>query len=333
MDKYTVYMHTTPSGKKYIGITKNNPEKRWKNGNGYSGNDYFMKAIKKYGWGKIQHDILFENLSRDEACSKEIELIKYYKSNIREFGYNISSGGETHSGVKASPETIEKLRESHLGLKQNNETKFKKSIALKLYHKNNPRPKEMYIRIGEKQKGKYVSDSTRNKLSIINRGKKNPSASRPRTDKEKIHLSEINKGSNNPNARQVICLETMIVYPTIKDASEKTNSRATGIIGVCKKEKHTTNGLHWSYYDSELTNDYYKNLLIDIELKRIENRKLHGYKNAVSRSIKVECVELNAVYNSVKKASESLGISESGIVKCCKGKRETSGGYHWRYAV
>lgn len=30
---YTVYKHTTPSGKVYIGITGQKPERRWQNGN------------------------------------------------------------------------------------------------------------------------------------------------------------------------------------------------------------------------------------------------------------------------------------------------------------
>lgn len=33
--KWCVYIHTSPSGKKYIGITSQNPQKRWQNGKGY----------------------------------------------------------------------------------------------------------------------------------------------------------------------------------------------------------------------------------------------------------------------------------------------------------
>lgn len=38
---YTVYKHTTPSGKVYVGITKQKPEQRWDNGNGYKKNEHF----------------------------------------------------------------------------------------------------------------------------------------------------------------------------------------------------------------------------------------------------------------------------------------------------
>lgn len=48
---WTVYMHISPSGKRYIGVTsKTNVEDRWRNGKGYQKCPYFYKAIQKYGW-------------------------------------------------------------------------------------------------------------------------------------------------------------------------------------------------------------------------------------------------------------------------------------------
>lgn len=94
MKKYSVYMHTCPNGKVYIGITSINPLKRWKNGQGYYKNDHFFKAIKNYGWDNIKHEILFVNLTEEEACQKEIELIASYNSNNPNYGYNNTIGGK-----------------------------------------------------------------------------------------------------------------------------------------------------------------------------------------------------------------------------------------------
>lgn len=50
--KYYVYKHTSPSGKVYIGITRQKASKRWQAGGGYSYNVHFINAIKNMG-GKI----------------------------------------------------------------------------------------------------------------------------------------------------------------------------------------------------------------------------------------------------------------------------------------
>ena len=45
--EYTVYKHTCPNGKIYIGITSMPVEKRWDCGRGYAKNPHFSAAIKK----------------------------------------------------------------------------------------------------------------------------------------------------------------------------------------------------------------------------------------------------------------------------------------------
>jgi hypothetical protein len=94
IEMYSVYKHTCPNGKVYIGITSQEPKHRWNNGNGYRENEYFFRAIKKYGWNNIKHEILFENLSESDAELKEIELISQYNSQDRSCGYNRHAGGK-----------------------------------------------------------------------------------------------------------------------------------------------------------------------------------------------------------------------------------------------
>lgn len=98
---YTVYMHITPNNKRYIGITKQKPKQRWNSGYGYIQNKYFFSAILKYGWNNIEHKVLFSNLSKEEAETKEVELISFYKSNNRNYGYNIEKGGHVNRGFPA----------------------------------------------------------------------------------------------------------------------------------------------------------------------------------------------------------------------------------------
>lgn len=90
---YSVYKHTFPNNKVYIGTTCQDPEIRWNNGMGYVGQRHMIKAIIEYGWDNIKHEILLKDLTKEEAEQKEIELISYYKSNQKEHGYNMQNGG------------------------------------------------------------------------------------------------------------------------------------------------------------------------------------------------------------------------------------------------
>lgn len=124
MNDYKVYIHIFPNQKVYIGVTRQKPEYRWRNGKKYNNNEYMTNAIQKYGWGNIEHKILYDNLSKEEAESKEKELILKYKSNIREFGYNILEGGNISNGMteKGKQQMIDKNKGKH----RSPNTEFKK---------------------------------------------------------------------------------------------------------------------------------------------------------------------------------------------------------------
>lgn len=94
MENYKVYKHIFPNGKIYIGLTCNNLNERWKNGFGYITQTRIFSAIVKYGWDNIKHEILYENLSKEQAFKTEEDLIISLKSYLKEYGYNIISNKE-----------------------------------------------------------------------------------------------------------------------------------------------------------------------------------------------------------------------------------------------
>lgn len=97
-NKWTVYIHISPSNKCYVGITSKKPKDRWgKNGNGYKYNTHFYRAIEKYGWDNFQHEIIAEHLTKDEACCLEKSIIKSLSLNNPLYGYNKTLGGEGRS--------------------------------------------------------------------------------------------------------------------------------------------------------------------------------------------------------------------------------------------
>lgn len=133
MNEYVVYAHINKiNGKKYIGITADDPPKRWANGSGYRRNKHFNDAIKKYGWDNFHHLIIVSGLDESEACEIERAMIRRHKSNDKRFGYNITDGGEhfQHSDeskklmnarrkgkgrVKRTAEQIEHMKANHKG--------------------------------------------------------------------------------------------------------------------------------------------------------------------------------------------------------------------------
>lgn len=92
--KYSVYKHTSPEGKIYIGCTSRRPTRRWDNGNGYKhGHGEFYNDIKKFGWDNFTHEVIASGLSEDEGYSLEIDLIRRYDTTDPAHGYNKSIGG------------------------------------------------------------------------------------------------------------------------------------------------------------------------------------------------------------------------------------------------
>ena len=180
MNNYCVYVHLFPNGKKYVGITCQEPKRRFENGRGYKGCPKMWQAIQKYGWEQIDHIVLFRGLTKERAEKLEIKLIKDFDSI--ENGYNIEHGGNvpgTHSeetkrkisegnkGKKVPPvskETRKRLSESHMGEKNSfygkhhtESTKRKQSEFMKgnSFNKGNHHSEEFKRWKSEQMKEKY----------------------------------------------------------------------------------------------------------------------------------------------------------------------------------
>lgn len=158
---YSVYMHLTPNGKRYIGITSCSIKERWKNnGLGYKG-QVFYRAIQKYGWDNIQHIVLAENLSEDCAKSMEINLIAQYDTTNPKCGYNQSFGGDikTHTS-----QTKQRIGKSNSKKTRSVETRKQISVSVKnLWQTDEYR---------KKQKNREVSDEAKHRMSLAHIGKK-----------------------------------------------------------------------------------------------------------------------------------------------------------------
>ena len=254
---YTVYMHTTPSNKVYIGITEQKPEQRWRNGNGYKNNEHFYRAILKYGWDNIKHEIICQApMSAAQAGAIEKSFIHLYDSTNPDKGYNHSIGGEGGAlGVHQSAETRKKISEAHKG-----RPSPRKGAHLSA---------ETRKKISESQKGrtpamkgKHLSQETRKKLSELRKGANNPHYGKHPSAETLRKMSEASKRSylNNPerllkyseaNKKAVICVETGILYSSVTEAAKSIGVTRTAISFVVRGINKTAGGYHWKYAERQ----------------------------------------------------------------------------------
>lgn len=128
---YTVYQHIFPNGKRYVGLTRNQVEKRWGcRGSNYRGQPVVWNAIQKYGWENIEHDIFALCETKEQAERVERWLIKYHDTTNPLRGYNVLPGGDV-SVNDATPEMRYKLGNGNRGKKHTEEQKQKISESVK----------------------------------------------------------------------------------------------------------------------------------------------------------------------------------------------------------
>ena len=223
MKKYCLYKHTNKiNGKSYVGITSQKPENRWRNGKGYVNNDYFWRAINKYGWHNFSHEILYTNLSKENAEQLEIQLIAEYKTDDKKFGYNIEHGGNATS-------------------KFSDETKRKISEALK----GHPCSEETKAKIGKIHRGKKISEEQKELLrcrmygNTYSSGKTPWNKGRHWTNEEKAKC----------NGKAVKCVETGIIYRTAHEAGEILNIDFSSICKCARGKIKRAGGYHWIYVE------------------------------------------------------------------------------------
>lgn len=234
MNNCYVYCHTAPSGRKYVGISCD-PTKRWNNGNGYKLNYLFYRAIKKYGWDNIEHEILYSGLSEEEAKSIEKELIDKLNLTDSRFGYNLREGGDgsLSASSKEKMSLARKGNNNCLGRQLSDQTKNKISESLKKYYESNNAQFQGRHHSPEtiaKLKQRVFTEETRQKM---------------RENHYNVH------GSNNPSAKPVrmLSLDGVVLkeYEYAKAAAIEHGVDLSALIKCCRGNRRSCGGYKWEY--------------------------------------------------------------------------------------
>ena len=356
LDKnYCVYRHTAPNGKVYIGLTCQEPEKRWLNGKGYRDNIHFSRAIEKYGWKNIRHEIVYDGLTRAEASYFEAKLIAESKSNVSDYGYNLTTGGEI--GFKYTEESLKKLSDAHKKINKDGRNSKrniggKNAIAKKIYQ---------YSRCGVivaeydsiADAARYFALSGKAKsfetarIHIMNAAnnryiKREKYSATCRTaygfvwkyDKEDNFCEKAiikNRNSQTRSINQYTKDGKFIkTYNSVTEAATLLGKQPSHLTRCAKGQNSTAYGYIWEYSDTENQSE-----LVGAKVKsKMHGGKMWSHWNHSAKSVAQYDLEMNfiKIYPCIADASRELGIDHSCISACAANKSKTAGGFIWKYA-
>lgn len=303
MDKekrFCVYKHTCPNGKVYIGITSKKPEYRWSNGKGYKGNIHFTRAIEKYGWSNIKHNILHENLTEQDAKIIEMELIKLHNSDNTQKGYNKTLGGDGTLGHIMTLETKKKISIANSG--SNNGMCGKRGELSPSY-------------------GRKLSKEQREKLSKLKKGllvgESHPMYGKTHKEEVKKKISKKSKEMWENEKIRTSILKHLSQRWENEEYRKRMSEIHKGQISPMKNRKHTE--------ESKIKiSQAHKGKKLSKETKEKMGNSRKGDKNW--KATKVICVTTNKIFDYIGQAGEFYGIkSHSHISQVCKGTRNYCG--------
>lgn len=294
---YTIYKHTAPNNKCYIGLTRNTKNRFGVNGSGYQ-TQVFGRAIKKYGWKNFKHEILEEGLNYIEANKAEMYYINLFQSNNPMFGYNITSGGDG-SNDNGTPLII-KYSEMIIGCYRTH------SIAAKEFNISSTTMRNYSN--GLKDLGEFSLEriSVEEYFDYKNL-----------YDEEKIKmLYEILHPTPMQIAQYDLNGNYIKTWDSKKDILNNFITNDTSLTKVLKGEQQIAGNYMWKYFNGSK--------------EKIPPFDDHSNRKAVNQ------YDLNGVYIATFKsaylAEQSLNICKDKVRQACKGERKTAGGYIWRYA-
>ena len=306
--KWKVYKHKSPNGKNYIGITGQEPERRWQNGHGYATQRLFWNAIQKYGWDNFKHEILEDNLTKEEAFLKEKYYIDMFKSNQREYGYNVTSGGdgcrdtgnpvvqllngEIVNVFSSLQEASEKLQMSHGAIGNyvmDGQIHGRYLLKIITY--------DQYLSL----KNIVSSDHLEKFRKLVLRENSNKTVER-------------NKKGSIPICQYSLDGVYICTFPSVNEAMRITNIK--NITYALKHKGSQAGGFLWKYDNGDYSN--------------IEPYKKNHNEKSVEK-IDKETREVISVYQSLIEAEKDTGIGFKQIWKACNGQRKIVGGFIWRY--
>lgn len=215
-------------------------------------NMFFMRMLNTH---ECDSRIVMDNLTEEEAYSKEIELIHHYRINTNYRLSNIADGGNAPP-VRTGERTAEQRAKHSKALKkyyENADNRKKQSAKLKEFYSSEKGKKTA----SERSKKNMQNEKTKEKISVSNRTRWTDELRKKHSQKMKKAYSNPQAranvtGANNGNSKAVLQIkdgEVIARYETLVEAERQTGIRFKNISKVLCGGNKTAGGYVWKYAD------------------------------------------------------------------------------------
>lgn len=298
-----IYCYTSPSGKKYVGQTRDEKTRRerWRNAGLPYGGVLVEAARRKYGPSAFTYEVL-ERVVCDDVATLIDRLRDRERYWIEELGtlgggYNLTDGG--------------------YGGHHTEETK---------------------ARLSEMMRGRYVSEETRRKRSLSLRGSKNPMFGKPLSEETRAKISaslqgrvisaeSIEKRLATVGLRSVkqYTVDGVFVaeHASAPDAARSLGLNASNVWKCCKGKVKSTGGFLFVFSGDE-------GRLPDM-VSRVDRARLRGSKPRRIEVIRVSDGVSLGVFENGLEVRRLPGMAKAHVAMLCSGRQKTYKGFMMRY--
>jgi len=158
-------------------------------------------------------------------------------------------------------------------------------------------------------KNKVLHEETKALMSEVRSGENHPMFGKHHSEETREMLQTVNR---KPVQQWSKDGSTFIkTFESIFEASQEIGVDGRHITKVCQGDRKTTGGFHWKFVDPGHVER--KNML---KFTKLQQWSFNGKM-------------LIQEFKTLKEASDSTGIENQSISKCCKGKSRSAGGFRW----
>lgn len=304
-----IYCYTSPSGKKYVGQTRDEVRRRVAFMNldrSYAG-PVFDAARRKYGPVSFKYEVL-ERVSAPDVKTLSVLLNaaeRYWVLHLSSFGgggYNMNPGG-------GYPIIV-----------------------------HGPHTAETKARLSEMMRGRYVSEETRRKRSLSLRGSKNPMYGKPLSKETRAKISASLRGRKMSAESTAKRLATVGLRPvkqytvdgvfvaehaSAPDAARSLGLDASNVWKCCKGRVKSTGGFLFVFSGDEGR--------VSDMVSKVDRARLRGSKPRRIEVIRVSDGVSLGVFENGLEVRRLPGLSKAHVAMLCSGRQKTYKGVMMRY--